>query len=133
MNEKKASSIIVEENGKILMLDRRFPPLGLDLIGGYIDEGETPEEAAVREAKEEANIEILIEGKICSFKWKNKSGGHVEHIFKAKISRGKPSDSKEGRAKFVPIKEIQKMQLAFPSMVKKFLKYYEIFRNEKIK
>ena len=102
MSETKASSIVIEEDGKILMLHRRFPHLGLDLIGGYIDEGEPPEEAAIREAKEEANIEILIEGKICSFKWKDQKGSHVEHIFKAKILRGNPFDSKEGRAKFVP-------------------------------
>lgn len=91
MNETRASSVIIEEDGKILMLDREFPPLGLDLIGGYINEDETPEEAAVREAKEEANIEISIEGKICSFKWKNRKGYHLEHIFKARVSKGSPS------------------------------------------
>lgn len=130
MSETRASSVIIEEDSKILMLDRKFPPLGLDLIGGYIDEDETPEEAAVREAKEEANIEISIESKVCSFKWRDRRGYHLEHIFRATISKGRPSDSREGRAKFIPINEVQKMQLAFPTMVRKSLKYYEKSRSE---
>lgn len=52
--------IILEEAGKLLMVRRRSEPFRgrLALPGGYINEGETAEAAAVREAKEETNVSI---------------------------------------------------------------------------
>jgi len=33
-------------------------PRGIDIIGGHVEKGETPEQALIREAKEEASIEL---------------------------------------------------------------------------
>jgi len=58
--EKKHYSvgIIVGKNNKILMIDRRNFPFGWACPAGHIDLGETPEEAAKREALEEIGLEI---------------------------------------------------------------------------
>ena len=42
----------------ILLIKRRFPPLGLALPGGFVEIGEKLEIAAQREAKEETNLDV---------------------------------------------------------------------------
>jgi len=53
------SSAFIQKDNKILLLNHKklekwLPP------GGHIEEGETPEEAAVREAKEETGYKISV-------------------------------------------------------------------------
>ena len=54
--------VIINQNGQILSLLRsesdNWKPLHWGLHGGHIDEGETPFEAALRETKEECNLDI---------------------------------------------------------------------------
>jgi 8-oxo-dGTP diphosphatase len=50
--------IIIEVAGGIVLIARKNPPLGWALPGGFVDYGETLEEAAVREAWEETSIRI---------------------------------------------------------------------------
>ncbi len=61
---EKIATIILENNkGEILLYlrdnkpDIPFPH-HWDLFGGYIEEGETPEEALIREVKEELNFDL---------------------------------------------------------------------------
>ena len=51
--------IIIEHQGGIVLIERRNPPPGWALPGGFIDCGESAEDAAVREAKEETGLELL--------------------------------------------------------------------------
>jgi len=46
----------------IVLIERRNPPLGWALPGGFIDYGETAEAAAVREAGEETGLEVHLQG-----------------------------------------------------------------------
>jgi 8-oxo-dGTP diphosphatase len=46
----------------IILIERRYPPLGWAIPGGFVDYGESVETAARREAKEELSLEVeLIE------------------------------------------------------------------------
>ena len=49
---------IVEINGRIVMVKRKNPPYGWALPGGFVDYGESLEEAVVREVKEEINLKV---------------------------------------------------------------------------
>jgi ADP-ribose pyrophosphatase YjhB (NUDIX family) len=55
--------IIIEIESKgIVLIKRKNPPYGWALPGGFVDYGESLEEAAVREAKEETDLDAnLIE------------------------------------------------------------------------
>ena len=50
--------VIIEYEGGIVLVERRNPPPGWALPGGYIDYGESAEDAAVREAREETGLDI---------------------------------------------------------------------------
>lgn len=45
----------------IVLIKRRNPPYGWALPGGFVDVGETLEQAAIREAQEETGLFVLLE------------------------------------------------------------------------
>ncbi|MCU0976030.1 MAG: NUDIX hydrolase [Steroidobacteraceae bacterium] len=44
----------------VVLIERRNPPAGHALPGGFVDVGETVEVAAVREAREETGLEVTL-------------------------------------------------------------------------
>jgi 8-oxo-dGTP diphosphatase len=44
----------------VVLIRRRHPPAGHALPGGFVDVGETVEQAAVREAREETGLEVTL-------------------------------------------------------------------------
>ena len=51
---------IIETAGGIVLIKRKNPPPGWAIPGGFVDYGETLEEAAVREAQEETGLDIKL-------------------------------------------------------------------------
>jgi len=49
---------IIETQGGIVLIERSNPPFGYALPGGFVDYGETLEEAVAREAREETGLEL---------------------------------------------------------------------------
>jgi len=47
--------------GRVLVIERRNPPPGWALPGGFVDPGEPVERAARREALEETNLDVRLE------------------------------------------------------------------------
>jgi len=53
--------IIIELQSKgIVLIKRKNPPYGWAIPGGFVDYGESLEKAAVREAKEETNLDVKL-------------------------------------------------------------------------
>ncbi len=52
--------VIIEINANIVLIERKNPPYGWALPGGFVDYGESLEASAVREAKEETSLDIRL-------------------------------------------------------------------------
>jgi 8-oxo-dGTP diphosphatase len=53
--------IIIEVKGGIVLIERKNPPHGWAIPGGFVDYGESLEDAARREAKEETSLRVKLE------------------------------------------------------------------------
>lgn len=78
--------IIIELNDGIVLINRKNPPYGWAIPGGFVDYGETVEEAAIREAKEETSLDIeeLRQFHVYSDPKRDPRGHTVSVVFTAK-------------------------------------------------
>ncbi len=59
--------IIIETAGGIVLVERKNPPPGWALPGGFVDYGESLEAAAIREAHEETGLEVELHGQFHTY------------------------------------------------------------------
>jgi 8-oxo-dGTP diphosphatase len=98
-----AASVAVFRNGKVLLGERsREPGRGLfSLPGGVVELGETLEEAARREVREETGLEVEIAGFVRHNQvvYRDEAGAVHRHfvivVFAARSEEGEPSLSEE--------------------------------------
>ncbi len=91
--------VIIEIEGGIILIKRRKPPPGWAIPGGFVDYGESLEDAVRREAKEETGLDIKIARQFHTYSDPERDPRHhtVSTIFIATAS-GKPEagdDAKE--------------------------------------
>lgn len=55
---KLTTDALIVINGKIVLVKRKYPPLGWALPGGFVEVGERVENACIREAEEETGLKI---------------------------------------------------------------------------
>ncbi len=86
---KVIARVAIEQDGLLLCAQHSKPPgpAFWCLPGGKVDEGETAAEAAIRELREEASIEIDLEGVIAV----QDSVERCEIIFRGRIASGEAS------------------------------------------
>jgi ADP-ribose pyrophosphatase YjhB (NUDIX family) len=59
--------IIIAIDSGIVLVERVNPPYGWALPGGFVDYGESLEQAAVREAKEETSLDVELIGQLKTY------------------------------------------------------------------
>jgi len=93
--------IIIEIEHGIILIERANPPFGWALPGGYVDYGESLEEAACREALEETGLKIELLGQFHTYSDPSRDvrQHNISTVFIAKAKgQLKPgSDAKEAR------------------------------------
>lgn len=52
--------VVIQGKGGVVLVERRNPPLGWALPGGFVEEGEALESAALREALEETGLAVRL-------------------------------------------------------------------------
>ena len=109
----------------IVLIERKNPPIGLALPGGFVEVGETVEEAVVREIKEEVNLDFNIEKILGVFSKPDRDPRfHVVSVVFVGHAVGEPrasSDAKE--AKVYRLEDIPWDKLVFDhgEILKRFL------------
>jgi len=84
--------IIIEIESKgIVLIKRKNPPYGWAIPGGFVDYGESLEEAAVREAKEETNLDVKLVRQFHTYSDPKRDPRHhsISTVYIAK-GKGKP-------------------------------------------
>ena len=111
--------IIIEierEDGRqgIVLINRKNPPFGWAIPGGFVDYGESLEQAAVREAKEETSLDIQLKNQMFTYSDpKRDPRKHtISTVFIAKAS-GKPIAQDDAQDIGVFLKEEINFPLAF--------------------
>jgi 8-oxo-dGTP diphosphatase len=120
---KLAVDAIVEREGKILLVDRKYPPLGLALPGGMIEENESCETAVARELKEETNLNVLdlMTLNVYSKPDRDPRGRVVSIVFVVE-SEGEVIAGDDAKDfKWIPLWELKKEMLTFD--------HYEIIQD----
>ena len=108
---KKFTLISVVKNEQILLgMKKRGFGLGrYTLLGGKVEEGETIEEGAQREAFEESNLELkdLRQIATINFSWQNKKNPDMEvYLFRANDFSGTLEENDEIKPEWFEIKNI---------------------------
>jgi len=84
--------IIIEVGGGgVVLIERKNPPLGWAIPGGYVDYGESLERCAVREAREETTLDVKLTRQFHTYSGPGRDKRHhsISTVFIA-TARGTP-------------------------------------------
>lgn len=81
-------AIIELEDGRLVLVERKFFPRGWALPGGFVDPGESLAEAVRREALEETSLEIEVLSlfHVYSRPWRDPRGDTVSAVYHCRAS-----------------------------------------------
>ncbi len=109
--------IIIEKNDKVVLINRaKYPYINkMVLPGGHVEYGETVENAAMREAKEETGLHIKLKGLfgVYSNPKRDPRFHSMSIVFIAEPSKGKMKSSYEGKVKWVDLNQIDFKNMGF--------------------
>lgn len=99
-NPVPAAGVVIEKDNKILLVKRKYEPYKGDwcLPAGFMEYDESPEKCAIRETKEEINLDVELEGLFGVYSGKDDPRTHaVLVMYWAKVKGGemKPGDDAE--------------------------------------
>ncbi len=91
---------LVDRPGRpIVLIERRNPPPGWALPGGFVDVGETVEQAAVREAREETGLDVQLTGLLGCYSDPGRDPrGHTVSIVFTAVAQASPSAGDDAQA-----------------------------------
>jgi len=118
--KKTVDAVIEDGKGNIVLIKRKYPPF-IDhhaLPGGFIEKGESPEQALIREVREETNLEVKIVEKIGIYDDENRDPRGTVHstAFKCVITGALSKMESGDDSKMVelyPIRKVNDLDLAF--------------------
>ena len=120
---------IIEIGEGIVLIQRSNPPFGWALPGGFVDYGESLEEAVTREAKEETGLDLeeLRQFHTYSTPTRDPRFHTIGTVFLAK-GKGRPKAGDDAASlKVVKLEDIQDLDFAFDhkKIIQDYIKYKE--------
>lgn len=108
---------VIERYGKFLLIDRAKPPFGFAGLAGHVDTSEEPEDALIREVKEESSLEVISTELLCAefVEWNECSRGvkgHFWYLYRCEVAGEVQIDSREEKSiGWVATSDIKNLQL----------------------
>jgi len=132
-----ASRVLILNENKVLFIHRiKYGKIYYVLPGGRIEDGETSEQAAIREAKEETSLDVEIDSLLWKIREKykdidNEGYYYLVKNFKGKVELGGPEKQRQTKEnayllEWIPIDELNDL-LIFPKGLKE--RIIEILSN----
>ncbi len=126
--------IIIELEGRgIVLIERKNPPYGWAIPGGYLDYGESLEEAAVREAREETTLGVQLQEQFYTYSRPDRDPRHhtVTTVYLAR-AEGEPVAADDAKGIGIFTEDTLPRPLAFDH--EKILKdYFEQKRGRNVR
>jgi ADP-ribose pyrophosphatase YjhB (NUDIX family) len=130
------SVLVINKEGEFVLVRRNRNPYKdlLDVPGGFVDKGETAEQAAIREIKEELNLELSAIKYFGSYPEEYEYKGVIVDVLTALYiakeidTANVKADDDAAEIVFLKPENINYDDIGFPSM-KKFLKDFVNNRN----
>jgi len=124
---------VQDEKGRwkgIVLIERKYPPVGLALPGGFVEVGETVEEALIREMKEETGLDVIIirQFRVYSDPKRDPRRHTVSVVFEC-VARGEPKGADDAKtAKIFPYERIPFEKLVFDhsKILQDYLRNYKL-------
>lgn len=106
---------IIEIGGGIVIIERSNPPFGWALPGGFVDYGESLEEAVIREAKEETSLDITDVKQFHTYSNPKRDPRFhtIGTVFTAKAKGAPKAGDDAAGLKVVDLKDLEKYDFAF--------------------
>lgn len=98
---KLSTAVLIEQGGKLLLLQRAHQPWrgSWNLPAGYVEVDEPPEQAAIREVREETGLEIEIDRLLGNYYFEDDPRGNgLLVVYKGNIIGGNLNGSGESMA-----------------------------------
>ncbi|MBM3458688.1 MAG: NUDIX hydrolase [Armatimonadetes bacterium] len=115
LDPKLAAGVVATVENRLVLLRRGIEPAYGAWVfpGGFVDRGEHPEQAAIREAQEEAGVVVRLDGMLGIYS--HPPGSHVVLVvYHGVVSEGRPRAMDESlEAGLFPPEEVPWPELAF--------------------
>jgi mutator protein MutT len=109
--EAAGAAVFAEEGRLVLLIKENYDRRRWGFPGGALEPGETPEQAVVREVREETGIEVRADALVGSYSLADRS--LVAHLFRCEVVAGTPAVPDSGEIAEVgwwPVDELPQPQ-----------------------
>jgi 8-oxo-dGTP diphosphatase len=118
-NPTPTVDVVIRQGETIVLIKRANPPHGWALPGGFIDEGERVERAAVREALEETGLDVRLEALLSVYSDPSRDPRqHTMSVVFTATAEGAPEGLDDAlEARQVPIQQLRTLLAEEPALL----------------